>query len=678
MPEAKVHNYLYKGTDSLRFIDKSRHWGFKEPTLSNGAAYSDLDNDGDLDLITNNSNMSAGIYRNNADSLFKNNFVRVKLVGEKGNTYGTGTKVFIKSGGKLHYQHQMPTRGFLSSVDPVLCFGLGKTAKIDTLYVIWPNQKMEVRTNVAVNTTLTVTQTEAVMAAYLPVKKAGEPLFNDVTESVQFAYKHEENIYHDFSREWLIPFKVSTEGPALAVGDINGDGLDDFFVGGAKHKSGKLFVQKGKNFICQNEALFAADSIYEDVDALFFDADNDGDQDLYVVTAGNEFYGQMSQQFDRLYINDGKGNLSRSGGQIPDMFANTSCVRAFDFDQDGDLDLFVGGRVVGYKYGQSPDSYLLVNDGKGNFTDQTDKLAPELRKAGMTTDAAWVDYNKDGHTDLIVAGDWMPLKVYENNKGKFKEVTAQAGLSQTQGLWSALAVADFDGDGDMDVMAGNLGTNTKFRKNPDSQLRMYVKDIDNNETSEHILAYRLSDKWYPVAYKDEIGKQLPLLNKRFTSYKEFAGKTVEEIFTPEELKGADLLQVQKFESVYMENTGKGSFIIHHLPFEAQVSKIFNFHVADADEDGHSDVLLGGNFYGANMYQGRYDASYGLMLKGNGKGDFEPVQPVATGFLLEGEVRKIKSLKTADGELILVARNNKSLQVFKPTKKAGRTVALHTK
>lgn len=676
MPEGKVHNYVFRGTEQPRFEDKSTEWGFAEPTFSNGAAYADLDNDGDLDLITNNINSAADIYQNRADSLLQHRFLRVKLQGEQGNAFGIGTKVLLKTKSGWQYQHQMPTRGFISSVDPTLVFGLGKSTRIDSLLVIWPSQQMEIRTNVPVNQTLTLKQNDARQEVKLPFHPSTEPLFEDVTKTASIAYKHDENDYYDFNREWLMPFRVSTEGPALATGDVNGDGLDDFFVGGGKHQPGQLMIQSANGFTATNQPLFRADSVFEDVDAVFFDADGDGDLDLYVVSGGNEFYGKMLQQFDRLYINSplsaGEGPGVRfTKSPLPPMYDNKSCVRPFDFDGDGNLDLFVGGRVVGYQYGKSPNSYLLVNDGKGNFSDQTDKRAPELRKAGMVTDALWMDYDQDNDADLIVCGDWMPITVYENQNGKLILTSQslpvrQAGaLRNSNGLWSALAAADFDKDGDMDLMAGNLGTNTKFRKRDDSKLRMYIKDIDSNQSLEHIVAYSVGDKWYPVANKEEMGKQLPLINRKFTSYADFAGKTIDELFTEAELKDADVREVHTFESVYLENTGNKQFKVHPLPVEAQVSKIFAFHVTDANQDGNLDVLLGGNFYGTSTYQGRYDASYGLLLKGNGKGGFTSVLPTENGFLLEGEVRKIKPLKTTTGELLLVARNDTTLQVFKP-------------
>lgn len=675
MPEGKTHPYLFQGTASLRFKDKSAEWGFDTPTISNGAAYADLDNDGDLDLITNNINEKAGIYRNNNEKIIRNHYLQVKLQGNTPNTFGTGAKVILKSKGVMQVQQLMPTRGFLSSVEPALNFGLGKLNTIDTLAVIWGNGKVEVKTNIKVNTTLTLKQSDAGMESskvYSLFYPKTEPVFEEVTDAVKLDYTHHENSYFDFFREGLIPFKVSTEGPALATGDVNGDGLDDFFVGGAKHQPAKLFIQKENNFVSANEVLMRTDSVYEDVDAAFFDADGDKDLDLYAVSAGNEFYAKMPQQADRLYLNDGGGNFTKSVNGLPAMYDNKSCVKPFDFDKDGDIDLFVGGRVVGYNYGTSPNSYLLINDGKGNFSDQTDKLAPGLRKAGMVTDAVWVDYDKDKDEDLIVVGDWMPIKVFENRQSIFVEMDGQGttnatGLAHSQGLWQTIAAADFDKDGDIDLMAGNLGTNTKFRKREDSKLKMYVKDIDGNKTTEHILAYSVDNKWYPVAYKDELGKQLPLINKRFTDYKGFAGKTVDEIFSNGELKDAAVFGVQMFESVYLENTGKKKFKIHTLPFEAQVSRIFVFHIEDVDQDGNLDVLLGGNFYGVSTYQGRYDASYGLLLKGNGKGNFKPVLPTENGFLLEGEVRKIKSLKTKEGELLLVARNNQPIQIFRHLK-----------
>ncbi|KAA5541592.1 VCBS repeat-containing protein [Adhaeribacter rhizoryzae] len=680
MPEGKVHNYLYRGTSNLKFQDKSEAWGFKEANISNGAAYADLDNDGDLDLITNNINEAAGIYRNNSNQLTKNNYLKIKLVGDNLNKFGLGAKVYLKSKGQLQTQQLHPTRGFLSSVEPTLTFGLGKLTSVDTLIVIWGNQKAEVKANVKVNSTLILKQVDAQAEGqtfYAQLFPKTQPLFTEATQTFAVNYKHAENNYLDYYRESLMPFQVSTEGPKLAVGDVNNDGLEDFYVGGAKWQAGALFVQStnGK-FTSTNQSLFQTDSTYEDVDAVFFDADNDKDLDLYVVSGGNEFYDKMPELFDRLYLNDGKGNFSRSQN-LPAMYDNKSCVRPADFDKDGDLDLFVGGRVLGYQYGMSPKSYLLLNDGQGRFTDATAKIAPALQKAGMVTDGQWADYDQDGDLDLVVVGDWMPVQVYENQKGKFILNNA-TGLAAATGFWQVIKTADFDKDGDLDFVVGNLGTNTKLRKQEKGALKLYLKDIDGNQTLDHLLAYQIDQNWYPVASKDELGKQMPLVNKKFTNYRDFAGKTIDQIFDKDQLAAAKVLEVNTFESVYLENLGNKKFKLYALPREAQVSKIFALHLTDMNNDGNLDILMGGNFYGVSPYQGRYDASYGLLLQGNGHGKFKAILPTQGGLVLEGQVRDIKPLQTSNGELLLVARNDLPLQIFRRTKNPRENLVVKTK
>ncbi|MGV3503369.1 MAG: VCBS repeat-containing protein [Adhaeribacter sp.] len=662
MPEGKVHNYLFQGNSRLQFRDRSREWGFGQANISNGAAYADLDNDGDLDLVTNNLNSPAGIYRNQANALFKNHFLRVKLEGKAPNTGGLGARVTVASQGRRQSQQLMPTRGFLSAVEPLLLFGLGKASRIDTLWVVWDNGTTEVQTNLAADQTLVLRQSQAAPAA--PARPPAAPLFAELSADLTIPYRHRENDYLDYYRESLMPFQVSTEGPKLAIGDVNGDGLEDVYAGGAKWQAGSLLLQQpGGNFHLSPQPAFLPDSTCEDVGALFFDADGDKDLDLYVVSGGNEFYDQMPELLDRLYLNDGQGRFSRSAG-LPAMYANKSCVEAADFDADGDLDLFVGGRVVGYQYGRPPRSYLLVNDGKGKFTDQTARLAPGLQQPGMVTAAQWADLDRDGDPDLVVAGDWMPLLFFENRRGRLTDQTGKTGLSLTRGLWQALRAADFDADGDLDLVAGNLGLNNKFRKTKDSRLKMYVQDLDGNKTLDQVLAYSVGADWYPVATKDELGKQVPMINKKFTSYRQYAGKTLAQLFPGGELQEDQALEVNQFRSLYLENTGSGKFTRHALPQQAQVSKIFAIHAGDLNQDGHLDMLLGGNFYGVSMYQGRYDASYGLLLEGTGKGTFKPLLPSASGLLLEGEVRDIQSLKAPQGELLLVARNKAPLQAFR--------------
>lgn len=686
MPEGKVHNYLYRGTPGLRFEDKSIAWGFEAPTFSNGAAYADLDNDGDLDLITNNIDSPAGLYRNDANTIFPDHkHLTVRLKGDSPNTFGVGGKVILKyrdTTGALVQQVQqlMPTRGFESSVAPELLFGLGQRNTIDSLIVIWPNQRMEVRTNVKTNQLITVKQADARLdgMTYRYTASTVQPLFADVTKTDTIPYRHQENKeYFDYVREPLMPFEVSTEGPHLAIGDVNGDGLEDLYAGGAKWQVGSLLIQQPTgHFKPSPQPAFARDSTYEDVDAAFFDADGDKDLDLYVVSGGNEFYNKMTEQFDRLYLNDGKGNFNRATNALPPMYDNKSCVRPYDIDRDGDLDLFVGGRVVGFGYGKSPNSYLLINDGKGHFSDQTESRSSGLRKAGMITDAVWADYDGDKDPDLILAGDWMPVRIFTNNQGKFEESKSiTASEAPLSGFYQRIIAADFDRDGDIDLMAGNLGTNTKFRKTPDSQLKMWVKDVDNNQSTEQIIAYNRTKpggdtEWYPLAFKDELGKQMPgIINKRFTDYVSFAGKPLREVVNDDELKGAEEYTVNQFASIYLENQGnqKGvpKFAVHELPMLAQVSKLFALQAIDIDKDGDLDVLGGGNFYGVSTYQGRYDANYGLVLRNDGKNQFTALSPIDCGFLLNGEIRDIRPVRTAQGPLVVVTRNGAGLQVFKP-------------
>ena len=461
-----------------------------------------------------------------------------------------------------------------------------------------------------------------------------------------------------------MPFLISSEGPKLAVGDVNGDGLEDMYVGGAKWQAGSLYLQKpGGKFVYSYQVDFRTDSTFEDVDAAFFDANKDGFKDLYVVSGGNEFYDKMPEQFDRLYLNDGKGNFKRDSSALPPMFDNKSCVRPFDLDNDGDLDLFVGGRVVGFNYGTTPNSYLLINDGKGHFADKTLEIAPALKNIGMVTDAVWTDIDGDKQNDLVVVGDWMPVTVFLNKKGNLTS-DKSSKFTAPSGFWQCVSSADFDQDGDMDLVVGNLGDNTKIKKRSDSRLKMWVKDFDNNQSMEQVLSYSVDEDWYPMAFKDELGKRIPsIINKRFTDYKSFAGKTMDKIFKSDELQGAKLLEVDKFESVYLENKD-GGFVVHDLPREAQVSKIFTWAVTDINGDGKPDLLGGGNYWGVSTYQGRYDSSYGLVLINKGKGNFQSLSPIDTGFLLDGEIRDIKPIKAGNESIWVIARNNLPLTLIK--------------
>jgi enediyne biosynthesis protein E4 len=668
MPDGKVHNYFFKGNQNLQFDDKSMSYGFEEANIANGATYADLDNDGDLEIITNNINAEATIYNNQSIEKLGNSFCKIKLKGESQNTFGIGGKVILKVNGIEQTQQLMPTRGFMSAVEPILTFGLGKNVQmIDTVKVIWESGKVQILMKVKVNTTLILNESNASV-----VKNAGSVqntacvnclTFEEVSNSLNLNFTHKENQYFDFNRESLMPFKVSTEGPKIAIGDVNNDGKEDLYVGGARGQAGELFLQNSTGFINEKQIDFVKDAIFEDVDAVFLDIDNDKDLDLYVVSGGNEFSGNSIEQLDRIYRNDGKGNFTRDKTALPPMFSNKSCVRPFDFDKDGDLDLFVGGRVLPFNYGKATKSFLLVNNGKGVYADKTKELAPEIQMAGMITDAVWADTDKDGDADLTIIGDWMAVQTYQNDKGKFSLV--DNGLSQNTGFWQGIVANDFDKDGDIDFVVGNLGTNTKFRKNPTgSILKMYIKDIDANESVEQILTYNRGDKWFPVATKDEMGKQIPsIINKNFTDYSKYAGKEVDELLKKKDLDGAEIKEINTFESVYLENQGGNKFQSKALPYLAQTSKVMTLFLDDYDKDGIKDVFIGGNFYGSSMYQARYDGSYGLILKSDGKGNFKSIIPTQSGLVLNDEVRDIKTITVNKSSYYLIARNNMPLQVF---------------
>lgn len=657
MPDGASHPYLFHGDGKMTFKDVSDDWGTgKLKGYFNGAAYADLDNDGNLDLVINNLNATATILRNNAP---KKSFISISFKGDSMNTSGIGAKAYLFTPHGLQYQQLMLTRGFESSSDTRLHFGLDSLKTIDSVLIVWPNQQYQLFTKVPVNQPLTVHQKNATSGYdaslfFHPPK----PLMEDISATINVNWRHQENNFVDFNYQFLIPHKESTRGPRIAVGDINKDGLDDFYACGAKGQPGALMIQqKNGSFLPSDTAILNKYAICEDVDAIFFDANGDGWPDLWVVSGGNEMPANEIASADRLYLNDGKGHLLHSLTSIPQLYENKSCITVADVDHDGDLDVFVGFLSDPQRYGMPQSSYLYLNDGKGKFTIAPNKMMNVLQ-VGMVTAASFTDLNKDGWPDLVVAGEWMPVKVYMNNKGTFTE----KDIPNSTGLWQSICTDDINGDGYPDILAGNWGHNSKLWAGKNGPLKLYVKDFDNNGSFEQIEAYTIDGKEYTFLAKDELEKPLPVLKKAYLTYREVAGKTVSYMFY-DLFKGYTELKAETCSSSYFLNNGKGDFSIHELPDELQLAPVMAFAPI---QPGKGGAYIGaGNFFGVIPYEGRYDALLPTFFSYNKQ--TQGVADYANLTFFDGEVRDIKWMNRPDGtRMMVVARNNSPLVFLKPT------------
>ncbi|WP_266368786.1 VCBS repeat-containing protein [Tellurirhabdus rosea] len=673
MGTSPLANYAFKGSgDGLHFTNQAAEWGLGTPGFSSGAAYGDLDNDGDLDLVVNNNNAAASIYQNQSVEKNKANFLRVKLAGTPMNRSGIGAKVYVHQKGETQYLQQMPNRGFQSSVDLTMVFGLGTHPAIDSLTVIWPGvgggpDKKQVLRQPKANTTLTLDVRNAAQPVTLQPEPAAPKLFTEGTAASRLTFTHTENDFVDYNRDGLLKQMFSREGPALAVGDINGDGLDDVFFGNAINQPRALFVQGADGTFAAQKQPFLADALYtEDVAATFFDADNDKDLDLYVATGGNEIE-DKTLQFDRFYRNDGKGGFTWDKTMTRVLEAN-SCVVAADFDRDGDQDLFVAGRLVPGQYGRKPEHALLVNNGTGTFTKGTEKLMPFAKDLGMVTDAIWADVDNDRFPDLVLAGDWMPLTILKNKAGKGFEKLENATLAETSGWWNTVRAADVDGDGDLDFIAGNGGLNSRITASKDRPARLYGKDFDGNGAYEQVMTcFRpRNGEWAEclMVQKPDLQKRIPSIKSKFIKYTDYGKAGYEDVFSEQQREGADTYTAQMAESVVILNDKGQHFTVKPLPALAQISPVRAIQTGDYNRDGKLDLLLAGNFFDVLTEVGRYDASYGLLLTGNGRGDFTPVPAQKSGFFVRGQVRRMAEVRGPGGRKRLVlAKNNDEAQVF---------------
>ena len=658
MPPIKLNNYIYQNKGNDHFEQMMKDWGLDEPSVSQGSIYADIDNDGDLDLIISNTEGFASVYRNNSEQLYKRSYLRVQLTGDMKNSSGIGSKVLVFAGGQKYYQEQLPERGFQSSVDPVLHFGLNKTNNIDSLIIIWPDDKTQLLKNVKVNQTLAVDKKDAKVEFIYPINKPTSNLFEKNNAAISFI--HKENEFNDFTVQSLLPHYYSRQGPCIAKGDVNADGLEDVFIGGAKGQAGSIFLQTGKHlFLPLANASVAMDSLSEDVDAIFLDVDNDKDLDLYVVSGGYEFAVTAQELNDRLYINDGKGHFTKTENALPSFTANKSCVRAYDADGDNDVDLFIGGSVIPGMWPAFTASRLLLNDGKGKFTDATGQFCKALSSVGMVKDAAWVDVNNDNLKDLIIVGEWMPVKVFTNLKKGLEDASPKYISFFSTGWWNKILVNDFDEDGDEDMVLANYGTNSLLSASEKEPVQLYNFDIDGNGTKDPVITSFVQGKSYPFATMDDILFQVPSLKKKFFNYRNYADAVIADVIPPSILGSTKSLQVGTFNTIYIENTGKG-FVRKDLPVESQYSPVIAMHSKDVNGDGFEDLLLFGNNQYNRMKLARYDANFGQVYLNDGKSNFTYLPQNQSGLHVKGDVRGVQFIN----DNLLIAINNQRVETYR--------------